>query len=193
MKDSKYYKKMKKKNESFSSSNLWMTKLLLSIIIVLLCLIVSNLNHTFKDAFQSQVLEHTIHFSNIHKFYDKYIGSLTKSEETVPVSSTVSSIHQLARVENNGTYTFSVEKEYPVSFLESGIIVFIGDKYGLSDTVIVQGNDGVDLWYSHVLVSAYSLYDYVRKGDILGTSIDDTFLLTIMKDGNTLKYEDYFA
>lgn len=181
------------KKEASSSSHLWMTKLLLSIIIVLLCLIASNLNQTFKEKFKNHVLERNIQFSSIHKFYDKYIGLLDREEETVPVSSTFTSVDQLARVENQGVYTFSVEKEYPVSFLESGIIVFIGDKDDLNDTVIVQGNDGVDLWYSNVLVSEYSLYDYVRKGDILGTSIDDTFLLTIWKDGKTLKYEDYFA
>ena len=73
----------------------------------------------------------------------------------------------------------------------SGIIVYIGDKDDLGNTVIVQGNDGIDIWYSGISLKEYGLYDYVSKGDILGLSSDVYVTISIYEDGELLKYEEY--
>lgn len=190
MKDSKYYRKIIEKNKKKIDKS-WITKLLLSIIILLLCLIVSNLNLEFKDYLKDTILEKDIKFSNIHKFYDKYIGSMSDKKTSLVVNEE-SSIEQLPRTEEEGIYMIKVGKDYVIDFLQPGIIVYIGEKDNLGNTVIVQGNDGVDLWYSNVLITEYSLYDYVSKGDVLGISNGEEIKLTIVEDGNKLKYEEYF-
>ena len=80
-----------------------------------------------------------------------------------------------------------------VNVITSGIVVFIGDKDDLGNTIIIQGNDGVDIWYSNITDSDILVYDYVEAGSILGTSNSDDIYLTISKDGEFISYEEYMA
>lgn len=193
MKDSKYYKKMCQKNKNTKSeNNIWISKLLIAIIIVLVSLIITNFNNDIREKYISNVLERNISFSSINKFYEKYIGSFIKSDISddmmVANANTLDSIEKL----DDGSYSVKVYKDEPLMFLGSGIIVFVGEKDNLGNTVIVQGNDGVDVWYSNVILNDYSLYDYVKKGAILGNIEDEKMIITIMKDGQKLEYEEYF-
>lgn len=189
MKDSKYYKKVFK---SKNRNGLLLTKFLLSVILVLSCLSICNVSSNFKKIFTRNVLEDNINFSSFHKLYDKIIGDFNP-EDTVVVADEVNSIHQLSKEKIDDSYKIFVGNDFVVDFLKSGIIVYNGDKDNLGNTVIVQGNDGVDIWYSNVSMSEYSLYDYVREGEILGNSVEENIFITIMKDGKALNYEDYFA
>ena len=186
MKDSKYYKKKYMSNKSINSSSL--TKLLLSIIIVLVCLIVTNFDQGLRDEFSKNVLEENINFGYFNKLYKKMVSS--DDEESKLVSNVV--VYKTLMEEDNGRYKFNYGVDYPVEVLTPGIIVYYGDKDSLGDTVIVQGNDGVDVWYSGVVMNEYSLYDYVSKGDILGSSTDLYVTVSILEDGELLKYEEYF-
>ena len=194
MKDSKYYrKKMQEKNKNKFAECKWLTKLLLSIIIVLICLIVTNFSVEIKNSFKNYVLEQNLNFGSINKLYDKYVdGGIENSGETIEVVNESDNTFSNIKSNGDGTYSLSIERENGVLALNAGLIVFIGDKDNLSNTVIIQGNDGIDIWYSNVSVTEYSLYDYVSKGDILGLSLNDNIILTIMKDGNKLTYEEYF-
>ena len=72
--------------------------------------------------------------------------------------------------------------------LNSGIVVYIGQKEKLGNTVIIQGTDGIDYWYSNIDNLSVNLYDYVEKDIVLGTSINEYIYLTILKDGEYLNY-----
>ena len=58
------------------------------------------------------------------------------------------------------------------------------------NTVIIQRIDGVDEWYGNVENVNVKLYDYVKKGSLLGEANNNLYLV-YKKDGNTLNYEDY--
>lgn len=184
MKDSKYYKK--KLSKLSSNNNVWLSKLLVTIIIVLVCLIVCNFNDGLRDSFVKEVLEDNMNFSNFNKLYKKF---MIDSEENIVVNDTVIDISDMEEVD--GRYKFNYGIDYQVEALMSGIIVYIGDKDDLGNTVIVQGNDGIDIWYSGVSLKEYGLYDYVSKGDILGLSSDVYVTISIYEDGELLKYEEY--
>ena len=62
------------------------------------------------------------------------------------------------------------------------------ENYG--NTVIVSLNTGIDVWYSNINESI-KLYDYVKEGELIGTSKDSTIYLVFKKDGNILNYEEY--
>lgn len=186
MKDSKYYKKKYMNNKSINSS--WLTKLLLSVIIVLVSLIVTNFDQDIRNGFSKIVLEENMKFSDFNKIYKKLMNN--KDEETELVSNVV--VDESLMEEEAGRYKFNYGVDYPVEILAPGVIVYYGDKDTLNDTVIVQGNDGIDIWYSGVVMNEYSLYDYVSKGDILGASNDVYVTISIVKDGELLKYEEYF-
>ena len=79
------------------------------------------------------------------------------------------------------------------SFLESGVVVFLGEKENLGKTVIVQGIDGVDIWYSHLENYNLTMYDYVEKDSLVGEFQENEAILTFMKDGNYLGYEEYLS
>ncbi len=198
MKESKYYKKQLKKNKNLNYNyNRLISKFLISIIIVLSTLIITNFNKDLKDKYIANFLEYNINFNSINKIYKKYMGTFKesnndKTDSTINVSNNSNDINNLPRKENNGSYEIEVGLDYPVTFQASGIIVYIGDKDDLKNTVIVQGNDGIDIWYSNIINNDYSLYDYVSKGNILGTTNKDTLILSILKDGQKLSYDEYF-
>ncbi len=191
MKESKYYKKKLKKQKELNVSNsIWLSKLLLSIIILLVVMIFSSFRINYKDDALKFLLEDNLKFYKMNEIYRKYVGDENKkNEETIAVNST-SNLLYLDEID--GSYKIQVENGEPINFYKSGIIVFVGNKDDLGDTVIVQGNDGVDIWYSNVTLDGYSLYDYVKAGDILGRSVDCDMIVTIMKDGKKVIYEEYF-
>ena len=187
MKDSKYYKKMLSKKKTNNNDNIWLTKLLLSIIIVLTCLIVTNINNDFKENFKREVLEENLRFNEFNKLYKKLM--IDTKENTELVSNTIDTTDMK---EINGRYRLNYGINYPVEALKPGIIVYEGEKEELGNTIIVQGNDGVDLWYSGINLNDKSLYDYISTNDILGESIEPYIYISIYKDGELLKYEEYF-
>src|SRR5699024_2478173 len=102
--------------------------------------------------------------------YNKYFGSITSiypTEELVFNESI-----QYSNIDNylNGK-VLTVSNNYIVPSIGSGIIVYLGDKDNLGNTCIIQGVDGVDIWYSNIDTSNLTLYDYVNKGDMLGTTL----------------------
>ena len=92
----------------------------------------------------------------------------------------------------NGT-KLTVGMNEVINVITSGIIVYIGEKDDLGNTIIIQGNDGVDIWYSNITDYEIKVYDYVEAGSILGTSNGDDILLTIELDGKFISYEEYLA
>ena len=170
MQDSKFYNKYLKKQKP--TNKLWVTKLLLSIIFILSSLIYVNISTKNKEKYMNNIFEDTISFTSINKLYDKYFGNLFTKEENKPQDIPTFNdtlVYESMSQYNNSTQ-FKVGSEYMVSILKPGIIVYIGDKDELGNTVIVQGNDGVDIWYSNVSITEYSLYDYVKSGDTLGVT-----------------------
>ena len=184
MKDSKYYKR--KLSKLSVNGNSWLSKLLITIIVVLVCLIICNLNNELRDSFVKEVLEDNMEFGDFNKLYKKF---MIDSNESIVVNDTVIDVSDMEEVD--GRYRFNYGIDYQVETLQSGIIVYIGDKDNLGNTVIVQGNDGIDVWYSGITLKEYGLYDYVSKGDILGLSSDVYVTISIYEDGELLKYEEY--
>ena len=187
MKESKYYKKMKSKYKSSDTS--WISRMLLSIIVVLISLIITNFDSDIRSKFSSNILEKNINFGSFNKIYNKYIGGKESDDTTLVVGLT----NVVDYEEIDGSYKIDIKKNEGIEVLAPGIIVYIGDKEEYLNTVIVQGNDGIDLWYSNISLNGYSLYDYVSKGDILGSSLDNNYVLSILKDGEKMKYEEYFG
>ena len=57
--------------------------------------------------------------------------------------------------------------------------------------VIVQGIDGVDIWYGNLENVSVNLYDYIEAETIIGETKDEYLYLVIKKDNEFIKYEDY--
>ena len=75
--------------------------------------------------------------------------------------------------------------------LESGIVIFIGERDGYGNTVVIEQIDGIDVYYSNISTDGVTLYDYVEKGSLLGEAKDKTLYLVFQKDGEYLDYKEY--
>ena len=168
------------------------SRVLITIIFVLGSIIYTNLSSKNKELYEKYVLLDTLSFTKINNLYKSIFGNvdiIKKNDEKTKV------------VFNNINYTniedykngvkLNVARGEIVNAISSGIVVFIGDKDDLGSTVIVQGNDGVDIWYSGVTDTNIGVYDYVEVGNILGNASSDYIILTLMKNGAYISYEEY--
>lgn len=171
--------------------SIFLCKLLISVVITLVILILIKSSSSFKNEFYKQVYSNNFCFTYINNLYNKYIGNSKIFDkyvkaETVFNEKLVYTKHE----EYLDGVKLTVGTNYLVPFQESGIVVFIGNKEGYGNTVIVQRIDGIDEWYGNVQNVSVELYDYVSKGTLLGEANKDLYLV-YKKDGNVLNYEEY--
>ena len=168
------------------------SKLLLSIIFLLVSIILINKNNNVKEFYQENIYTNSWSFTKFNSLYNKYFGSLVKDYQVPDTSSVFNETLSYSHIEDylNGSI-LSVSNNYMVPVIESGIIVYLGDKDALKNTCIVQGVDGVDIWYSNIDISKLTLMDYVNKGEFLSTTLSDKLYLTLERGNEYIKYEDY--
>ena len=87
----------------------------------------------------------------------------------------------------------TVSSEYMIPSLESGIVVYIGEKENYKQVVIVQQMNGVDVWYGNIKQANVKLYDYVEKGSLIGQVDNKTLYLVFQKEGKFVDYQSYLA
>ncbi|HCY44626.1 MAG TPA: hypothetical protein DHU33_04300 [Firmicutes bacterium] len=168
------------------------SKLLLSIIFLLVSIILINRSDKVKAFYQENIYTNSWSFTKFNSLYNKYFGSLVKDYQVPDTSSVFNETLSYSHIEDylNGSI-LSVSNNYMVPVIESGIIVYLGDKDALKNTCIVQGVDGVDIWYSNIDISKLTLMDYVNKGEFLSTTLSDKLYLTLERGNEYIKYEDY--
>lgn len=189
------HKKISKFNPKVQKylSNL-LSKFLLSIIFLMVSIILIKSNSNIKTFYQEEILTKQINFTKFNDFYTKYFGNILPDYTVPSVPTQMASNTEFDY--NNGTPYLNGTKletteNYPVPIITSGIIVFLGEKDSLGPTCIVQGIDGIDIWYSHIDTSSLNLYDYVTEGKILAPTESNYFYLTIDSNGNYLTYDTY--
>ena len=189
--------KMKKYNNINSNRlnnkyiNLLITRVLISIILLFLLLILCNKDNNIKEFIKSDVLTYNIPFNKLTNYYNKYFGSIIPIKNEGTELRTVFNeklIYKDIKPFKDG-YELSVSENYLVPVLASGIVVFIGEKEDYGKTIIIQGNDLVDYWYSNINNESVSLYDYVNKGSLLGTSNGNKLYLLFTKNNEYLGYD----
>ena len=83
-----------------------------------------------------------------------------------------------------------VTSNYLVPSLREGMVVFIGNKEGYGNTVIIEDLDGIYNWYGNIDNTSLKLYDYVDKGTLVG-EVNNTLYLVFSKGDKYLNYEEY--
>ena len=164
-------------------------KLLISVVITLVILILIKASNNFKTNFYKEVYNTNISFAPLTSLYNKYIGKLDIFNNVM----TEAVFNEELIYSNAKNYLDGVKLELESNLVpinESGIVVYIGEKDGYGNTVIVQRIDGVDEWYGGINNINVKLYDYVEKGTLLGEA-DKYLYLVYKKDGNILNYEEY--
>lgn len=170
------------------------SRVLITVIFVLGSIIFTNISEDNKALYQKYVLEDSLEFTKINELYQSIFGDVDIAKKDYPDSEVVFGDVTYTNIEpfKNGV-KLTVGMNEVVNVITSGIVVFIGEKDDLGNTVIIQGNDGVDIWYSNITENDIKVYDYVEAGSILGSSNSEDIYLTINKDGEFINYEEYQA
>lgn len=172
----------------------YITKLLITVVITLVALIALKSNTKLKTVFYKQVYDTNFSFASINNLYQKYFGSPIPFKNLVkdPVKTVFDeklNYKEISLYKDGAKLT--VAKNYLVPILESGMVVFIGEKEGYGHTIIIQQVNGVDTWYGNVTNDNVKLYDYVSKGSLLAEAKEDTLYMVFQKEGKKLDYKKY--
>ena len=86
-----------------------------------------------------------------------------------------------------------VNYNYLVPSTSKGIVVYIGEKEKYGNVVIVEGDDGVDIWYGNLSNTMVNIYDVVDNGTYLGEVSDNKMYIVYSKKNEFLDYRDYLG
>lgn len=189
-KDKNKNQKEKNKKKNFLMS--FFNKILVCIILVIICLIMMKTNSNFKEFVSEKIFKDNISFAYLNNLYNKYFGSILPSYKNSDTEVVFN--EKLEYFEYNkylDGYKLSVTTSYLVPIIESGIVVYIGNIDNYGESVIIEGIDGVDIWYSNLENISVKLYDYVNSGDYLGEVKGEDLYLVFEKNQEYLKFEDY--
>ena len=168
-----------------------LNKLLLSIIIFLIGMILVKTNPKLKPTIKTKLYEESLPFQKLKNTYEKYLGnilSVDKLSKEQEVFNETLSYNNLKKYKDGVKLT--VSNNYMVPIIESGVVVFIGEKEDYKNTIIVEQIDGIDTFYGNIKANNIKLYDYVEKGELLGEANKELYLV-FQKDGAYLDYKKY--
>lgn len=168
-------------------------RVLLVIVIFLSLAIISKSNSKYKDIIVSNLYEKNISFVKIKNFYNRYLGGIVPLDK---IDNSVSPVFKenLEYLDESIYYDgvkLEVSNNYLVPILSEGMVVYIGEKENYGNVVIIEGIDGIDIWYGNMEKVSVSLYDYVLEGDYLGTVEGNNLYLVYSSDGKFLDYREY--
>ena len=167
-------------------------KFLILVVLTVSTIVVLKLKPEFKINFYKYVYEDSISFAKINNWYkSKFGSSLPFSnyfEEVSPVFNEQLKYNE-ASIYKDGV-SLNVGYDYLVPALDSGIVIFIGEKEGYGKTVIIQQENGIDVWYSNLKEVNLQLYDYIKDGSLIG-SVDENLYLVFIKNGEVVDYQEY--
>lgn len=194
MVESKFYKDNK---SSKSNNNLFkniVLRVLITIIVTLILLIGFKMNNNFKKTFYHYVYEENFPFSVVKNFLQEKFGTSLTFDKIVTDEEV---FNEKLSYKDKSLYhdgvKLTVSSEYMIPSLESGIVVYIGEKENYKQVVIVQQMNGVDVWYGNIKQANVKLYDYVEKGSLIGQVDNKTLYLVFQKEGKFVDYQSYLA
>ena len=184
---------VKKKLVLKESVKVFINKVLITILIFLVGMILVKDNSKYKNTIINNVYEKSFKFTKLKDLYEKYFGKVLSVDKIVSEDEKVFneklSYKKLSKYKDG--VKLDVSNKYMVPSLESGIVVFIGEKEGYGNTIIVEQVNGVDVYYSNINPSNIKLYDYIEKGKLLGEVKDNKLYMVFQKDGKYLNYKKY--
>lgn len=157
--------------------------------IILLVAISCLLKFNYAYDFLYKVVNDTkVDYYYINSKTKSLIGNILGKKEQFVSSNKL--IYKSIEPYENG-YKLTTEPNYVINSIKPGVVIFIGNKENLGQTVIVESSSGVCYWYSNIEYISVNLYDYIDEKKIIGSTIDDHLILTISKDNEFLDYEEY--
>ncbi len=182
----------KEDNNKIKYLKFLITRILISLILIIGVSIFVKVNDYNKDYFKKYLFEDNLKFTKINNLYEEYMGKIipkTNSKDELVFGSSDLVKNQYEKYQDG--VKIKVSEKSPVSVLTGGIVVFIGEKDNYGNTVILQGNDGIDYWYGNITNVSVNLYDYIENNTLIGEAQNDYIYVVLKKDKQYLNYEEY--
>lgn len=170
------------------------TKVLICIIFFLTIGIISKTDYEIKKILKTKLYEESLSFTKFEKIYNKYLGGIfpienIKQNNITPVFNEKLTYKNVTKYKD-GIILETTEK-YLIPNLENGIIIYIGEKKGYGEVIIVENENNINIWYGNVCNYNLKLYDRINKGDIIGETCKNQLFLLFKKDNKVLDYNNY--
>ena len=194
-----YLNKFKNKKKSFNkvkisiskkNINKLITKFMIAIIFFLISIIFTNYSDKNLLLYKEYVFTESLPFTKIKGWYENLFGEVLPAQDNTQTVFNGKLIYKDISDYYDGEKLL-VSKNTLVNNITSGVVVFSGEKDNYGNTVIIQGIDGVDIWYGNLENVSVSLYDYIEFGNVIGQTKDEYLYLVIKKDNEYIKYENY--
>lgn len=186
-------KYVKKKLVLKKSVRNFITRVLIVVIIFLVGMILVKSNSKAKNSILKQVYDTNFKFTKVKEIYQKYFGNILSIDKLALEDKQV--FQEELTYQKSKSYLdgvkLQVNDNYMVPALESGIVIFMGEKEGYGNTIVIEQIDGIYVYYSNISSDGIKLYDYVEKGKLLGEAEDNQLYLVFQKDGSFLDYKKY--
>ena len=190
------FKKRKSGHEFKTSSKINLkpiiSKFLIAVIFFLVSVIFTNSSDKNLLFYKEHVLTESIPFTKIKGWYEDLFGEVLPKNDNNQMVMNGHLVYKSIESYKDGE-VLSLSSNTLINNLTSGVVVFVGEKDEYGETIIIQGVDGVDIWYGNLTNVSVKLYDYVEKNKLIGETKDDKLYLVIKKNNEFIKYEDYQA
>ena len=190
--ESKFLNKQNNKKRAPIKS--FFIKLMASTVILLVVLIISKSNPKFKSFIKDKVFNENFSFATINKWYKEKFGDILPVDNLIKENE-ISVFNEELTYEKAISYKdgakLQVSNNYLVPAIQSGVVVFIGEKEDYGNVIIVQQVDGIDVWYGNINIKDVKMYDYIEKGSLIGEAKDSSIFIVFQKNEKFLDYKDY--
>ena len=185
-------KRVKEKLVLKKSIRNFISRVMICIIIFLLGMILVKSNSNNKNLINEKLYQENIPVMKLRGIYEKYLGNIL----TIKKDSNEQAVFQeKLSYEKKEKYLdgvkLTVSNDYMVPALESGVVVFLGEKDKYGNTMIIEQIDGIDTFYGNIDINNFKLYDYIEKGELIGEVKDNNLYLVFQKKGKVLDYQKY--
>ncbi len=170
----------------------YFSRFLVLIVVLLISMIVLKGNADLRETIYNKVFKNNMAFAKINDVYKKYFGSslpLSDNKDALELVSAEKLEYKSVSKYKDGA-KLTIKENYAVPAMDSGIVIFSGEKDGYGKTVIIQRPDNIEVWYGNLKNASVSLYDYIKKGEIVGEA-DNTLYMVFYKEGKVLDYQKY--
>lgn len=183
--------RIRKKNVTNKNNSFFVMKFF--IIFLLFCfgsILVHN-DLKIKNIIYNKVYNTNFSFAQFNNLYNQYIGNIIPFQNIFKEKKVFNEKLEYNNLSKyNKGVKLTLKDNYSIPCIKGGIVVFVGDKKDLGKTVIINGTDGIDIWYSNLSNTNLKLYDYVENNMIIGEAKKNTLYLTFQKDGVDIDYNE---
>lgn len=166
-------------------------KLSIMLVLFLSFTVMVKTNTNLKNKIYKYVYNTNISFATIKKFYNDHLGNVIPFQNVFSEKKVFSEkLEYISLSTYNKGVKLKLNENYAIPILKGGIVIFVGEKENMGNTVIIQQSNGIDAWYGNLSNVNLKLYDYVEDNMIIGEAKNNELYLLFQKDGVDVNYKE---